>query len=263
MDFLSSDYALVAGAKSNANHLNPVGKRSGSWKDSIMSLFKGELGKSKTTQRPHTSRFQKDWASEYPVSYGFDGGDCPDAEWGRAKLQDISDLEARLWSEADHRMLPSSICGRTCIMGFAASDSAALIDYLEGAELSPNAFSASADDIQDIATTHETISMLVVNGDAFGDVSCAVDALKNLREIRPSMAVVLVSSKVSGDDLSADRKAICDATLRAPMTMARLSAAIDTIAETKTDCASQVPEIAPHVGRNSLTLCHDMRHQFG
>jgi hypothetical protein len=146
-------------------------------------------------------------------------------QW-RAQFPDMSEIEPRLWSEANSRMDSMSGMGRICIMGFDASQSHSIVEHLERDAIASNAFSASINDILEIATTHETVSMLVVNGDAFGELPDTVDALRNLREIQPHMSIVLVSSKVANDDLSDERKVICDATLRAPVTMARLDVTI-------------------------------------
>jgi two-component SAPR family response regulator len=130
-------------------------------------------------------------------------------------------------------------------MGFDASQSHSIVEHLERDAIAANAFSASINDILEIATTHETVSMLVVNGDAFGELPNTVDALRSVREIQPHMSIVLVSSKVANDDLSDERKAICDATLRAPITMARLDVTIRaTLVDRIEHCSNTSRDVA-------------------
>lgn len=173
----------------------------------------------------------------------------PDRGQGRARFQDVSEIEPRLWSEINTRMDSKPDMGRICIMGFDASQGDSIIGYLHRVAGSPNAFSASINDILEIATTHETVSMLVVNGDAFGDLPDTVDALKSLREIQPHISIVLVSSKVANDDLTDERKAICDATLSVPLTKARLDAAIRATFVNKTEQCCNPSLDAANAGR--------------
>lgn len=61
------------------------------------------------------------------------------------------------------------------------------------------------------------ISMVVVDGDSLGDAEDMVDRLMALREAVPDLPVVLLTTGVATDDLSAGRRMICDATLRKPV----------------------------------------------
>ncbi len=245
MDFLIFDDAFPVAAKSKMRPVGAEDTRGGIWEAGVVSLFAGVRDTSRKIQNLSTSRPRYELSPEDLVAGGVAKDKYPNSGRVGARFQDISELESRLWSEAERRVSPNSGPGRICIMGFDESDSDAMIGYLEGSELSLNAFAARIQDILDIAAIHETVSMLVVNGDAFGDLFSAVDALKSFREIRPHMSVVLVSSKVANDDLSEDRKAICDATLRAPITMARLQVAINTTVENKVDRTYQKKDEGP------------------
>lgn len=66
-----------------------------------------------------------------------------------------------------------------------------------------------------------------LNLDAFCDICDAVDRLRKFRLEFPNVAVVLVSSDVRGDDFGRERAPICDATLRAPITLPRLKTALE------------------------------------
>lgn len=67
---------------------------------------------------------------------------------------------------------------------------------------------------------------IIVNLDAFEDLDTGVDTLLFFRLNNPSIAIVLVSTRVNRDDFGDHRRAICDATLRSPATPDRLVAAV-------------------------------------
>lgn len=66
------------------------------------------------------------------------------------------------------------------------------------------------------------ISHLVVDIDYFGGVWEIFDDLRRIRTTLPEVAVVLVSHDFSQDDFRCERLAICDASLRAPYSLASL-----------------------------------------
>jgi len=71
------------------------------------------------------------------------------------------------------------------------------------------------------------ISLIVVDGDSLGDAEDMVDRLMALRTAVPDLPVVLLSTGVATDDLSAGRRVICDATLRKPASPFALERGID------------------------------------
>lgn len=241
MGFLIFHNAFAVSAESSADEALSKNTKVELWVAGFASLFANVRGKSRVLDtilncskqilsKPQQAFdcFMKKGAHDAPKGSG-------------SRFQDISALESHLWSKVERRMLPALNQGRVCIMGFDKSTSELIVDYLETAS-SLNAFSVGIHGILDIAAIHETVSILVVNGDAIGDLFSTVDALRNFREIRPNMSVVLVSSKVSSDDLSDERKAICDATLRAPITMSRLGVAIKATVDKKSDGKAQDKE---------------------
>lgn len=70
------------------------------------------------------------------------------------------------------------------------------------------------------------ISMMVIDGDSMGDAEDMVDRLMTLRRTVPDLPIVLLTGGVAGDDLSAGRRAICDATLRKPVSPSGLERGI-------------------------------------
>lgn len=67
---------------------------------------------------------------------------------------------------------------------------------------------------------------LVVNLDRFADVDMGVERLMRFRRAAPSCFIVMASAGVAQDDFGHHRRAICDSTLRLPLTATRLTAAI-------------------------------------
>lgn len=60
--------------------------------------------------------------------------------------------------------------------------------------------------------------LALIDADHIGDPGDVVDLGLRLRRYAPGLPLVFVSSRVSQDDLGTDRAAICDATLRKPLT---------------------------------------------
>lgn len=67
----------------------------------------------------------------------------------------------------------------------------------------------------------------VVNLDRFGDVDIGVDRLMRFRRASPEAFVVIATADVAMDDFGHHRRAICDSTLRLPLTASRLIQALD------------------------------------
>lgn len=62
----------------------------------------------------------------------------------------------------------------------------------------------------------------LVNLDAFDTLDAAVDALIGFRKACPDISVIALSQRVAADDTGSERAAICDATLRLPVSLRRL-----------------------------------------
>lgn len=67
---------------------------------------------------------------------------------------------------------------------------------------------------------------IVVNLDQYADVEMGVDRLMRFRRACPSRFVVLATADVASDDFGHHRRAICDSTLKLPLTASRLTEAI-------------------------------------
>ncbi len=68
---------------------------------------------------------------------------------------------------------------------------------------------------------------ILVNLDRYGDIEMGVDRLMRFRRACPSSFVVLATAGVASDDLGGHRRAICDSTLKLPLTASRLTAALE------------------------------------
>ncbi len=64
-----------------------------------------------------------------------------------------------------------------------------------------------------------------VDADHFGDAGEVIDFGQRLRRGARGLPVIMASSAVSGDDFSTERQIFCDATLKKPLTLARLEKA--------------------------------------
>ena len=260
MDFLIADELLVDETCREAKRRKPGMKSQCYQIANAIGNFPNTLRASKKARNRSTSNIHSWHAPEKSAYSGLWEVVQPDRGQWRARFQDVSEIEPRLWPETNTRIEAKSDMGRICIMGFDAAQGNSIIEYLQRVAMSPSAFSASISDILEIATTHETVSMLVVNGDAFGELPDTVDALKSLREIQPHMSIVLVSSKVANDDLSDERKAICDATLSVPVTKARLDVAIRATLVNKTERRCNTVRDVAHAGRKIPMLRSQAEH---
>lgn len=67
---------------------------------------------------------------------------------------------------------------------------------------------------------------IVVNLDRFGDVDMGIDRLLRYRRACPTSFVVIATADVASDDFGHHRRAICDSTLRLPLTASRVTEAL-------------------------------------
>lgn len=66
--------------------------------------------------------------------------------------------------------------------------------------------------------------------DGFGGLGRVFDGLRRIRHEMPDVRIVLTSHTATQDDFSLERLAICDATLRAPMSLGAFDLALDAVA---------------------------------
>ncbi len=69
-------------------------------------------------------------------------------------------------------------------------------------------------------------SFIIIQIDDFGGIATAIDAVLLLRLAAKETPVILASADVAGDDMSAERLALCDVTLKLPVSASRFGAAL-------------------------------------
>ncbi|MBI1172342.1 hypothetical protein GC209_13150 [bacterium] len=111
---------------------------------------------------------------------------------------------------------------RVLVMGFENNYLGALINMLRDAGLRSCATCKNISQLEDVSAMRGAFTHVIVNLDAFDDMDEAVSRLLLFRRRRQDTVVILISDAVKKDDLLPDRKWICDATLRAPVSPNRL-----------------------------------------
>lgn len=136
-------------------------------------------------------------------------------------------LEDRLLTEASRRMQENLLnTARIMLAGFDPEMLDWMRSELRALGLWVVDAAPAARDIRDVVEIGPAFDHLVINLDAFEDAEAGVDALLPLRARCGDAIIVLVSASVSGDDFGCERRAICDATLRAPASASRIKQAL-------------------------------------
>ena len=149
-------------------------------------------------------------------------------------LPSLDDCNSMAWS--NKRVAPAQVRSPVramCALGFSARELSDLRRVVGDA----GPLLSSVQPVPELIVNRaqfEQSTHAIVNLDAFEAVEDAVDWLLNFRLTVPECIVVAVSSFVSGDDLGSERRAICDATLRWPISKHRFDAGLRA-AEEATD----------------------------
>jgi len=78
------------------------------------------------------------------------------------------------------------------------------------------------------ATSHD---LALVDADFLGDRFAMIDFGMRLRRYSPGLPVIMLSARVAASDLSTERMAFCDVTLRLPATDTEMAAALSVALE--------------------------------
>lgn len=147
--------------------------------------------------------------------------------WAHSRPATLPQIEDRLWADAGRRMNAASLNDRRLLLvGFSSRQRGMLRDVLEELGLRRVAAAGTVKPLTDAEGLVAGFDGVIVDFDSFPDTEAGVDALLGLRAAVRGVAVVLCSATVKGDDLTGERAAICDATLRLPLTGDRLHAAL-------------------------------------
>ncbi len=151
--------------------------------------------------------------------------------WVQPRPPALKPLEDRLWSDTEVKMTSPLSSRRVLLLGPVGPRRAAVRDMLQEIGVRMTAMVGSARHLATVVELAASFDCVMIDFDAFDDVEDGVDALLDFRRKCPGIAVVLLSSSVGGDDLSSERAAITDATVRLPATGDRLSRALSCALE--------------------------------
>jgi hypothetical protein len=134
--------------------------------------------------------------------------------------------ENYLWQKLDRHLSVHGVnTQRTRLIGFDAAHQGPLLLAFASIDLA-TATSSAEIEVLEATDTWDQVDCVLINHDAFDDPQTAVEGYLAFRERFPGKIVILVSSQIRGDDFGLDRAAICDATLRFPVSSERLRSGI-------------------------------------
>jgi hypothetical protein len=135
----------------------------------------------------------------------------------------VSCRSERLWVEMERRLAYDGINKlRTLLLGFNAKELDQILHVFGFLDTGMTASIPDLSALQGPDNLWELFEVVMINHDAFDDSDLAVDEYLAFRERFADKIVLLVSRDVAQDDLSTERTAICDATLRFPLSPERL-----------------------------------------
>lgn len=85
---------------------------------------------------------------------------------------------------------------------------------------------SNLEQLENIPTASMGFTHVLVNIDAFDEVEIAVEALIRFRSTDPDLVILAFSAMVSGDDFGTERRDICDATIKLPVSTARVKSGV-------------------------------------
>jgi hypothetical protein len=131
--------------------------------------------------------------------------------------------EERLWVTMSQMFDAGDVSlARVLLVGFERDDRLSVRKELRQIGVNSIAQLPHPSMLPEAAKLGSAISHIIVDMTAIGQIQDAVEALTSFRKIAPSLCVVLVSQSVACDDFGSERNAICDVTLRAPLSSERL-----------------------------------------
>jgi CheY-like chemotaxis protein len=168
-------------------------------------------------------------SSERPSVWA--GFPMPLAGKGHA-LRKARNLEQRLWAETGSKMNAANLSDRRVLLvGFPSLQRARLRDMLGEIGVRMIATTGGLQNLGSICDMEKVFGIVIVDFDSFPDTEDGVDALLAFRARSGPMPLLLCSAAVKGDDLTAERSAICDATVRCTVTRERLRSALQAAVE--------------------------------
>jgi len=137
------------------------------------------------------------------------------------------DMKSKIWKMLNERMAENSLSKvPVLLIGFSPREESRICDMLEQLKFLEYVTISKMPRMCEMPMFCGNEFYSLVNAELFNDTENLVEALIILREIHKNMIIVLISAFVNQDDLSNERTFICDATLRAPVTIERLKAGL-------------------------------------
>jgi len=135
----------------------------------------------------------------------------------------VSCRTERLWVEMERRLAYDRINKlRTLLLGFNAKELDQILHVFGFLDTGMTASIPDLCALQGPDDLWEMFEVVMINHDGFADSETAVDEYLAFRQRFADKTVILVSRDVAQDDLTTERAAICDATLRFPLSPERL-----------------------------------------
>lgn len=139
-------------------------------------------------------------------------------------LASATDDAERLEHVATRKLLAEAFeQTRFLLLGFEGEDLYVLQQKMRSIGICGGAPAFSVCQIDRASEMGLNFTHVLVNLDAFDSIEAAVEALITFREKTPDLIVVAFSEMTSGDDFGSERAAICDATLKLPVSTPRLA----------------------------------------
>ncbi|MBC2837137.1 response regulator [Paragemmobacter straminiformis] len=128
---------------------------------------------------------------------------------------------------ASHLSVVASAAGgaapRVLIVGRDGADAPAIHTWLDRLGASPVHVGERHLPLEWLDQYATGFDIALVDADHLGDPGDVIDFGQRLRRYAPELPVLMASSRVAQDDLTTERMAFCDATLKKPLTHARLA----------------------------------------
>lgn len=142
-------------------------------------------------------------------------------------VREAPTLEHRLWAKTESKMNTAKLSDRRILLvGFHPAQRARLREMLAEIGVRMVATTGCLKKLSPMCEREKVFGIILVDLDSFADTEDAVDALLAFRAQSGSTPLLLCSAAVKGDDLTAERSAICDATVRSTFTRERLKSAL-------------------------------------
>jgi hypothetical protein len=135
---------------------------------------------------------------------------------------------ARLLTAMEEKEQQSRLSScRILVLGFDMEGFVRIRDLLRQLYVLSVAAAPNIKQLGSIESMNLDFTHIILNFDAFIDIEHGVGALLEFRQAVPDIKIIICSSNVNGDDFGTERNCICDTTLRFPVSMRSIRAAIE------------------------------------